>query len=159
MIVVVAFVAAGAAAGWLWHEIWAPAPEATGYIIDTGKPVFASESYIRATGIYALLAGGIGALLGAALAWFRDRDEVVTLISVAVGAVAGGWLMALVGSRLGPEDPPAKVTSNEQLAAVVNSLHAESVVIWTVMPVAAVAGSLAVLLTFAKRGTDAPSAD
>ena len=151
LLVLVAFVAVGAAAGWLWHAIWAPAPEATGFLISNGKPVFAGESYIRASGLYVLLAAGVGVVLGAAAAWFADRDEVLTLAGVVLGAVAGGRVMAEVGTRLGPDEPPAKVTSSEQLAGVVAALQVEEVLVWTVMPAAAVAGALAVLLIFAKR--------
>lgn len=159
LLAVGAFLVAGAAAGWAWHALWSPAPEATGYIIATGKPVFASESYIRATGLYTVLAAGVGLVLGIVLAFLRDRDEVATLVGVVVGAVAGGRLMAELGTWLGPDDPPAKVTTNEQLAQVVAALHAEELAIWTAMPVAAVAGALVVYLSFVKRHAHGASAE
>lgn len=157
MIVLGAFLVAGAAAGWVWHAIWAPAPEASGFIIATGEPAFPAESYIRATGLYVLLAVAVGALLGAVLAFVLDHDEVVTLVAVLVGALAGGHVMAYVGNWLGPADPPTKVTSTEQLAGVVAALHVESAVIWTVMPTAAVAGVLGVFITFTRRRARAES--
>jgi hypothetical protein len=153
------FLVASAAAGWAWHALWAPAPEATGYIVATGKPVFASESYIRATGLYTVLAAAVGLVLGIVFAFLRDRDEVATLAGVVVGAVAGGRLMAELGNWLGPDDPPAKVTTNEELAQVVAALHAEELAIWTAMPVAAVAGALVVYLSFVKRHSHAASAE
>jgi hypothetical protein len=159
LLVIGAFLVAGAAAGWVWHALWAPAPEATGYIIATGKPVFASESYIRATGLYTVLAAGVGLVLGVVFAFLRDRDEVATLVGILVGAVVGGRLMAELGSWLGPEDPPARVTTNEELAQVVAALHAEELAIWTAMPVAALAGALAVYLSFVKRHSHAASAE
>lgn len=157
VVVLAVFLVAGAAAGWLWHEIWAPAPEASGYFVSTGEPVFPSESYIRATGLYALIAGCLGAFLGAALAYLFDRDEVVTVLAVLVGAVAGGHVMAVVGNQLGPDDPPDRIAPPVDLSGIVDALHAEPAVIWTVMPAAAVAGAFAVLLTFGKRRVNADS--
>lgn len=157
LIVLVVFLVAGAAAGWLWHAIWAPAPKATGYIISTGEPVFPSESYIRATGLYVLLAVGFGFALGAVLAFVLDRDELLTLFAVLVAAVGSGHLMAYVGNWLGPDDPPGKVTSTDQLADVVAALHVETLMLWSAMPAAALAGVLTVFLTFAKRRISAES--
>lgn len=150
VIVFVAFAVAGVVAGWLWHALWSPAPEAVGANI-VGEPVFAADADFRGTGLYAAVAVVTGLVLGALCAWLFDRDEVVTLVAVLAGAFAAAWLMAWVGHGLGPPDPPDKVTRADQLEGLRDSLHAARTVIWTTLPAAAMAGFFVVLVTFAKR--------
>lgn len=108
LLVVVAFVAAGALGGLVWHAVW-DAPR--GVVADhrwypqPWDP--GQQALFAATGWYSLIAAVAGLVLGAIAAWFLTRSEVVTVLSLAIGSVAASIVMKAVGQAMGPADPEA----------------------------------------------------
>lgn len=155
LIVLVAFVVTGAGCGWLWHHLWAPAP--TGVAFE-GKMYFPDDTVFRGTGLYLLIAVGAGLVLGALLTYLLERDEVLTLVAVVLGAVIAGALMAWVGSMLGPESPQAAADAlTQEPGEVTGALRADPLARWTSFPSGAVVGALFVLVTFNRRTSREPN--
>ncbi len=121
LVVVVAFVIAGALGGWLWHHLWAPAPE--GVVVEHVAH-FDDDADFRGTGLYLPIAAGIGLLLGLVITWVFERDEVVTLLAVAVGSLLGGLVMLWVGHTLGPESASEFAEGAKDWETVTGDLHA-----------------------------------
>jgi hypothetical protein len=104
VVILLVFAAAGALAGVVWEWLWKPP---TGVVLD--HRWLQDEAGLRGdfagTGSYVLVAAVTGLLVAAALALVFDRAELVTLVTVLVGAYLAGWLMYHVGLALGPVDP------------------------------------------------------
>src|SRR3546814_275171 len=145
VIVLVVFLVAGAACGWLWHQIWAPAP--TGFAYQN-EPVFDDDVVFRGTGLYMVIGLTAGLVLCAVATWFFEADEVLTLAAVALGSVAAGWLMVAVGSALGPESMYAAAQGAEDFTVIEANLEAGSLVPWIAFPGGALVGAVVVLVAF-----------
>jgi hypothetical protein len=107
VLAVVALLAAiGAAAGWVWFRLWDAPP---GVVADHAwypDPYMPGQrADFDGVALYVLVALAAGVLGGALCALFLARSELVTLAAVTVGSALAGWLMALVGTALGPADP------------------------------------------------------
>jgi uncharacterized membrane protein YeaQ/YmgE (transglycosylase-associated protein family) len=96
---------AGALAGVVWEWLWTPS---VGVVVDH-RVVAQDDAGLRnqfsATGWYVVVGTVAGLVAGAVVALFLDRVPLLTLVSVVVGSVLGGWLMIRVGNALGPPDP------------------------------------------------------
>jgi hypothetical protein len=149
VLVVLAFLLAGAACGWLWHAWWAPAP--TGVVIE-GQVFFPPDEAFSGTALYMLVAAGAGALLGVVLSLVFERDELWTLAAVVVGAVAAGVVMAQVGHLLGPEDVDRVAARTENFEEVPSDLRAGPLAAYAAFPGGALVGFVVVLVTFTRRG-------
>jgi hypothetical protein len=103
-IVLLVFAAVGSLAGVLWELWWTPP---TGVVVD--RAWVPDDSGIRelftGTGQYVVVGVACGLLAGAVCAWFVDRVELLTLVTVAAGSVLAAWLMLQVGTALAPPDP------------------------------------------------------
>ena len=103
LVVVLAFAAVGAAAGWAWEALWEP-PSGVVYegrwFLDTAGP----EDSFSGAALYVVLGLPAGLLLGA-LAGLLPGREAVTLGAVVLGSLLAGWVMYAVGHALGPADP------------------------------------------------------
>jgi len=107
VVAVVALLAAiGVAAGWIWFRLWDAPP---GVVADHAwypDPYMSGQrADFDGIALYVLVALAAGVLGGALCALLLARAEVVTLVAVAAGSCLAGWLMALVGTGLGPADP------------------------------------------------------
>ncbi len=98
------FAVVGVAAG-LWWEAWWTAP--SGVVVDHAW--VPDDSGVRGlfdgTAHFVIVALLCGTVAGAACAFYVDRVEILTLVSVLVGSVLATWLMLLVGTTLAPPDP------------------------------------------------------
>ena len=104
VLVLVTFVVVGAVAGVVWEWVWTPP---TGVSVE-GEWYLDAEGVqddFSGTGLYVLVAVVTGAVLGLASALSAPSHELVTLAVVAAGSLAAGWVMAFIGSALGPPDP------------------------------------------------------
>jgi hypothetical protein len=102
--VVAAYAVAGLFGGWMWHELWQPAD---GVVFE--HEWYADGEALRqefsGTGLYALVAVGLGLLLGVVFAFVGGARPVLTVGLCLAGALLAGWLMREVGQWLGPPDP------------------------------------------------------
>src|SRR3546814_19207665 len=93
VIVLVVFLVAGAACGWLWHQIWAPAP--TGFAYQN-EPVFDDDVVFRGTGLYLVIGLPAGLVPGALANWVFEASAVLNLAALAHGSGARRWLVLAV---------------------------------------------------------------
>lgn len=139
------FALAGAACGLLWHWWWSPPsgvvighqwyPDAQG-MVDT----------FTGTATYVVVAALAGLLLGGLAAWFFDRIELVTLVSVVAAAVLAGWLMYLVGTALAPPDPAAAARTAADYTELRGTLTVSGTGAFASFPGGALLGVAAVFL-------------
>lgn len=144
----VAFVAVGAACGWLWHAWWAPAP--VGVVVD-GAVYFAPDDAFAATGTYVTVAVVAGFLLGGLFARLFEHDELVTLGAVLLGAVAAAAVMAVVGHQLGPESAASVAARTADFEEVRGDLSPGPLPAYAAFPGGALAATVVVLVTFGRR--------
>lgn len=155
LVILVVFVVSGLVCGWLWHQLWAPAPTGMGF---QGQVYFPDDQVFRATGLYFLTAIVAGVVLGTVLTYLLDRDEVATLVAVVCGALLAGVLMALVGGALGPESAQeAAEQFRDRPGEITGDLAVEPLAMWTCFPGGAVVGALFVLVMFGRRAHREPS--
>lgn len=127
---VVLFGGGGAVGGWLWHRIWAPAPEGVVAVPLVGpdkqwfpQPSDAGQRAVfEATVQYVLVGGAIALLLGLVLGLVFHRVPVATLSAVLVGSVVGVVVMYFLGTSLGPTDPQQLLSDTEVGAKLPGSL-------------------------------------
>ena len=104
--VIAAYALVGVGGGWMWHELWQPAD---GVVFQNDW--YADGEGLRqdfsGTGLFVLVAAGLGLLLGVVFAFVGGSRPVLTVCLCLVGAVLAAWLMRDVGQRLGPADPHA----------------------------------------------------
>lgn len=104
-VVLVVFVVAGAAGGWLWQRVWTPP---TGVVRD-GRFQFQSWEDVGhqfgATGWYVVIGLAGGAVLGLLAALLARTAELVTLAAVALGSALAGLVAWRLGAVLAPPDP------------------------------------------------------
>lgn len=122
LLVVAVFAVAGAAGGWLWLRLW-DAPE--GYV---GSGAWGYNGMIEAgrvfsgTGLFTVIGGIGGLVLGVVFAMLCRVSELVTLVAVAVGSAVAAYLAVLVGMAQSPVNPrvlalmvPDRTTLPDQL--------------------------------------------
>jgi hypothetical protein len=96
-------------------------------------------------GWYALLAGGVGLLLGVVLSATRRGHEVATLLTVVAGACLASWLSAQVGAWVGPADPTEVLANAENGATAEDRIRLTVDAAYLVWPISALIGSMVVL--------------
>lgn len=157
--VIAAFAAAGGAAGWLWHRLWdAPPGVVAGGEWYPSPPEQGLRADFDGTGAYVLLAFIVGLLVGAVVALATRRHEVVVLSAVLVGAALGGWVMAAVGSRLGPPDPHLLARVADDGTRLPGHLHVTGWTPYLALPAGALLALLAVYLLTPRVGQSASGA-
>lgn len=107
VVILALFAGIGCLAGWAWWKIWSPAP--SGIAFD-GRwyPQPTTEGLaaeFAGTGWYVAVAIAAGVVLGLLSGLLLDRDELVTLVAVAIGSLLAAWLMFRMGMSLSPPDP------------------------------------------------------
>ncbi|QIX26376.1 hypothetical protein ncot_07005 [Nocardioides sp. JQ2195] len=148
LIVIGAFVLAGLFCGWLWHQLWAPAPEG---VVYGHVPRFEDDKDFRGVGLYFLVAVVAGVLISLVSTFVFERDEVWTLLAVVVGSLAAGGVMLAVGKALGPDSAAEAARRADDFAKVKGDLHAPWVTVLTSFPGGAALGSVVVLTCFTRR--------
>ncbi|WP_139175469.1 hypothetical protein [Nocardioides lianchengensis] len=145
--VVALFAALGLGAGWLWFRIWDAPPGVVSdhtWYPDPYMPGQAAE--FDAVAIYVLVALAAGVLGGVVCAFLLARAEVVTVAAVAVGSALAAWLMALVGSALGPADPDVLAKTAEDGTKLSGDLVLTGVSPYVALPLGALGAVLVVFL-------------
>ena len=153
LIVVVIFVVVGAVSGFVWHLLWAPAPE--GLVFD-GVPRFDNDQEFRSTGLYLIIATVAGLIVGLLCTYVFECHEVWTLMAVALGSVAAGFVMLGVGHALGPDSAASFAEQAEDFEKVRGDLHATWLAVGVSFPAGALLGSVTVLSIFAGRTSGEP---
>ncbi|KRF17384.1 hypothetical protein ASG90_08860 [Nocardioides sp. Soil797] len=148
LIVVGAFVVVGLFCGWLWHQLWAPGPEG---IVFNHVPRFEDDKDFRGVGLYFFIAVTAGLVVSLASTLIFERDEVWTLVAVAVGSLAAGGVMLAVGAALGPDSATSFAEGADDMAKVKGDLHAPWLTVLTSFPGGALLGSVIVLTCFTRR--------
>ncbi|KQY64001.1 MULTISPECIES: hypothetical protein [unclassified Nocardioides] len=154
LVIVAVFVVAGAVGGWFWHHLWAPAPK--GFALE-GVPHFEDDADFRGTGLYVAIAAGLGLVIGIVVSFVFERDELVTLGSVVVGALLGGVVLLAVGQALGPDSAIEAAKHTKDWDPVTGDLHASWLPVLVSCPGGALLGTVVVLTCFNRRRETEPS--
>lgn len=137
-VVVACFGAAGAVAGVLWELAWTPPQQ----VIDHQQIFYVDyASLLRVfsgTGLYALIAVAVSAVISLAVCLLVRRHELVTLGAVLVGSALAAWLMKTVGVGLGPDDPQSVQTTARNGTRAAATLVVDGRSPYVVWPTAAV---------------------
>jgi hypothetical protein len=96
-------------------------------------------------GWYVVLAAVGGALAGGVLTWWRSRDPVATVLLLLVGAVAAAWVMAQVGTAVGPPSPETVLADADVGAAAAAQVQVHALAAYFVWPIAVLFGAVVVL--------------
>ena len=151
-------VVAGALAGVLWWALWSPP---LGVALQ-GEFVYTSGGLPGAfdgTAIYALVAAGLGLLLGLAVALRSDGRELAGLVLVAAATAVAAAVMAVTGGLLGPPDADAEARGQADYTAVEGDLHVDGVGAYLAAPIFGLLGAGGVFLGLAARGRQASGHD
>jgi uncharacterized membrane protein (Fun14 family) len=101
------------------------------------------QSDFSSTGLYVALALALGAIIGLIAGLTAGRWEMLTLGLTVAGALAGGWLMSMVGHALGPPDAASVAKTLPDLAAMTADLTVAIPIRLLVMPTGALIGLVA----------------
>lgn len=145
---VAAYAVAGALAALVWHWWWSPAPVG---VVFEGQAYFDPDQEFRATGMFVAVAVPFSLALSLLLTRVFERDELVTLAAVVVGAGVATAVMLAVGQALGPESAAEFARSAEDLDKVRADLHVEPFGAWLAWPASAAGGALTILVMFPRR--------
>lgn len=109
-VVVAAGAALGALGGWLWYHWWAPANTGTIYDTTLGVRWFDITDHgithqFDGPAQYAVIALGLGALLGSAAALLGHRQALAALGGLVLGSALAAYASWAVGTALSPPDP------------------------------------------------------
>jgi hypothetical protein len=146
-LVLVTFAVAGVGAAFLWYWWWLPAPEGVAF---DGRAYFEPDQEFRSTGMFVAIAVPLGLVLSMVFTLLLSRDEVVTLVSVVLGACLATAVMLVVAHLLGPESAEQAARQADDLEKVEAGLRAQPGAPWLAMPLAAAVGSVSILLSFRK---------
>lgn len=139
------FLAAGILGALLWWRI-TPLPAYTRTSDNAVMPATEFGKQVATDGWYFLIAAVFGVLSGIVLSVWRHRDPVATVLLVLVGAGLAAWVMLRLGLTLGPADPRGVIHDLPVGGKAPLRLQPQAHGVWTVWPIAALLGSLAVLL-------------
>ncbi|GAA4694076.1 hypothetical protein [Nocardioides nanhaiensis] len=131
----------GAAAGWVWHRLWAPAPP--GVAVE-GRwiplPPVGSAAQFQGTGWFVVVAVATGVLVGVLVALLLSREELVSLAAVVVGSVLATWVMYRVGVALAPPDPAPVAAGAEDGTRLLGTLAVSGRSPFAALPLGALVG-------------------
>lgn len=140
-LVVLLLAVAGAAAGWVWHRLWAPAPP--GVAVD-GRwiplPPAGSAAQFQGTGWFVVVALVTGLLVGVVVALLLSREELVSLAAVVVGSALATWVMFRVGVALAPPDPAPVAATAEDGTRLLGTLGVSGRSPFAALPLGALVG-------------------
>jgi hypothetical protein len=150
-LVVVGFVLAGAAAGFVWERIWTPP---NGVVVEhqwRPEDAIALQQQFSGTGWYVIVGMVAGLVLGVGASLLVDRVPLLTLAAVLVGAALAAWMMSSVGSSLGPGDPHQLAKSAADGTRLPSQLEVSGWSPFVALPVGALIGLLIVLIGLGPR--------
>ncbi len=102
-------------------------------------------------GWYVVLAAVGAALAGGVLTAWRSRDPVATVLLLVAGAAAAAWVMAQVGTAVGPPPPSTALADASPGATAPGQVEVHALAAYFVWPIAALFGAVVVLWT--RRGS------
>jgi hypothetical protein len=141
------FAALGAAAGWVWFQLWDAPP---GVVADGAwypDPYMPGQrADFDGVALYVLVALVAGALGGLVSSLLLARQEIATLVAVAARAGRAAWLLVLVGSALGPADPAVLARTADDGTKLSGALDVTGVSPYLAFPAAALFVLLMVFL-------------
>ena len=94
---------------------------------------------------YSVIGAVTGLVAGVALAWWRSRDFVLTVVLLLVGSGLAAAVMELTGHWLGPGDPDTALAAAKAGAHVPVQLEVTARASYLVWPITSLIGSLVVL--------------
>lgn len=148
VVLLLAFAVGGALCGVWWEWWWTPPG---GVVVD--HTWYADLDGVRGlfsgTALYVVVAATGGLVLGILSAWFFDRVEVVTMVTVLAGSALAGAVMYLVGTELAPPDPRVVARSVPDHTEVPGSLEVSGKSPFIAFPAAALTGVAAVFIGLA----------
>lgn len=150
VVTVVLFLLAGALAGVVWWWAW----DAPSGVVREGRwypePWDVGQQAEFAGQAWYVVVAAVTGLVGGALAGLsRARSELLTLGSVVVGSVLGGWVMRVVGQALAPQDPQVLARTADDGERLAGTLELAGPVWWLAMPFGAVLAIATVFLVLA----------
>jgi hypothetical protein len=150
LLIIGIFVAVGAGCGVLWERLWT-AP--VGIVFEDKWYLVGPDAVhsFDGTGRYILIAAIAGLLLGTVLSLAFDRDEVATLVGVAVGSLLAALVMAWVGHLLGPPDPRDLASGKENSTKLSSDLRVEGESPYVAFPAGALTGAVIVWFGLSRR--------
>lgn len=159
LVIVAAFAVAGVVGGVVLARTTTPV-EGVAYQGEWFPTRPGPDLMFEATVHYVAIAGGLGLLLGLAVAFWRGH-EWTTLVTTGLAALAAGWVLHAVGVALGPPDPGPVAQASADLtpiegelavAAPGDSRHVFLSTASLAMPVGALTGLAAVYLLAGRSG-------
>lgn len=145
--VVLVFVVAGAALGWVWERWWEPS---TGTVFrkewfpvdpDGRYDLDALRNEFAGTAQYVVLALGGGVVLGALSSLVLVGRELVALLVVVLASLLAAVVMWQVGVALGPPDPQELARTAGRGATLPSALGLDSLGALLAWPLAAALGT------------------
>lgn len=141
----------GVLSGLLWSQVVTPAVYTK--LADGGW--MGEDQLSRQFGAdawYVVIAGVAGAVAGALLSWWRDRDPLVTSGLLLLGASVAAAAMAGAGLLLGPDDAQAALAAARVGSRVPEQLDVDTVLVYLSWPVGVLSGALFTLLGRGEEG-------
>lgn len=152
--VLVVLAGSGALAGLLWFRLWEPPAG----VVRSGAWL-TDETGLRGdfsgTGLYVVVAGLTGLLLGVLVALLLARSELATLGFVLVGGVLAGWVMYRVGVLDSPADPRVLAADAADGTVLPGRLRLAGWTPFVAFPTGALLGYAALLVALPGRGSGA----
>lgn len=150
VLLLVALLVGSAVAGVLWWVLWTP-PTGQAY---QGRFLYDDSEQLGdvfgGTGLFVLVAAGLGVLVGATAGSLVRRDELAVVATVLVGAALGTVVMVAVGHLLGPPDPDVLARTAPDRTPLQGDLWPQGWSPWLAMPTGALTGLVVTLLALAR---------
>lgn len=151
------FAAVGLAAGWVWFQLWdAPAGVVAEHRWFPTPYMPGQRAEFDGVALFVVIGLVAGTLTGALSALLLSRQEIVTLAAVTVGSALSVWLMATVGTALGPADPDTVARTAADGTKLSGDLVVTGLSPYAALPAGALFAVLVVFLATAGRAAPGP---
>lgn len=151
VVFVAAFAVSGALAGVVWEQLW-DAPDGVVFegrwFLEPAGP----DHAFSGTGWYVVVALLAGAVTAFVLGWLWPRNELVSVVAIALGSMLAAWVMFEVGHALGPQDPRVLATGQPDRTIIASDLRLAGVSAYAAFPIGALTASLYLFLAASGRG-------
>ncbi len=153
VLVLLLFGLGGLVGGALWRWLWTPV---SGTVFEGVWYPATNTSEFSATGLYVLIALGLGLVLGVLSALVTDRRELLVLGLVVVGSLLAAWLMLLVGGLGMPADPTALAATTANRTELPSTLTVRGWSPYVAFPTGALVGLCVVFIGVSRKPADQP---